>query len=103
MTDWTTHAGTAYRMPMGVTCSVHHHRSWVPIEQHHVWPLGMGGPNEPGNRVPVCANGHYATHEYLDRLIKGGGVVPWAEARHFGPKVRDLAERGWTEAGRPTK
>ena len=100
-TGWHAHAGAARRMPMGMACAVHAHRSWVPIERHHVWPLGMGGPDVAANKVAVCANGHYAVHEFMDRLIRTAGEVPWVEARHFGPKVRALAVRGWTEAGQP--
>jgi hypothetical protein len=101
VTGFHVHAGVD-RMPMGVTCAVHRHRSWVPVERHHVWPLGFGGPDTDANRVGICANGHYAVHEYLDRLISSGGRVPSDQARHFGPKVRALALSGWQQAGRPT-
>lgn len=92
---------------MDTTCSVHKHDEWVPVELHHVWPLGMGGPDKPANKVPLCANGHYATHAFIDLLIRYGvneydaPQVPWATAQHFGPKVRALALRGWNGAGRP--
>jgi len=102
VTDFHDHAGVA-RMPMGVTCHAHRHDSWVPIERHHVWPLGLGGPDVESNKVSVCANAHYSIHEYLDRLIKTGGHVPWDEGCHFGPKIRALATSGWEQAGKPTK
>lgn len=101
MTDSLAHAGhNVARMPMGTGCQVHKHRAWVPLERHHVWPLGMGGPNTDANKVTVCANGHYSIHEVIDRLIKNNGSVP--DVRHFSPKVRALALRGWTAAGKPT-
>jgi hypothetical protein len=90
------------RMPVGVLCLVHAHRAWVPIEQHHVWPLGMGGPDEPGNRISVCPNGHYMIHEFIRQLIIHSGGVPHDVSRHFGAKVRRYALRGWTEAGKPS-
>lgn len=88
------------RMPMGLSCVVHRHREWVPIERHHVWPLGMGGPDVDSNKISVCANGHYAIHEYMTRLARAGGKRPdgW---RHFSPAVRKYATQGWTEAGKP--
>jgi hypothetical protein len=94
------HAGVPRSMPMGVECAVHRHASWVPIERHHVWPLGLGGPDAAANKIPVCANGHYAIHELLDRLLKTGGQVPWEQRRHFGPKVRHYAQLGYEQAAR---
>lgn len=87
---------------MGLTCAVHSHPEWVPMERHHVWPLGMGGPDRDVNKITVCANGHYAIHAFLDLLIDHSGEVPWETARHFGKKVRDFAIRGWVQAGSPT-
>jgi hypothetical protein len=89
-------------MPMGTTCLVHRHREWVPIEKHHVWPVGMGGPNIESNKISVCANGHYSIHEFLRQLMLHNGSVPEETSRHFGPKVKKYAILGWTEAGKPT-
>jgi hypothetical protein len=88
-------------MPMGYQCAAHRHQEYVPIESHHIHPVGMGGADVPGNRVKVCANAHYATHEFIRQLMLHAGAVPWVIAQHYGPKVRDLATRGWQEAGRP--
>lgn len=88
---------------MGFGCQVHVHREWTPLDVHHVWPKGMGGPDVAANRVTVCPNAHGAIHEYIRQLIKHGGVVPPDEVHHFGRKVRVLAIRGWTEAGKPVK
>lgn len=96
-------ANAPYTMPMGTTCAVHVHTSWVPIERHHIMPLAMGGPDKPANLVSVCCNGHYAIHEFMRQLILTGGQVPWEVARHFGPKVRYYAIVGWERAGRPTR
>lgn len=93
--------GAPMTTPMSQDCAVHRHRELVPINAHHIWPMGMGGPDVPSNRVNVCANGHYAIHEYMRRLINTGGQIPWSEGRRFGRKVRALAVRGWTEAGKP--
>jgi hypothetical protein len=94
------HYGAPMTMPMGVTCAVHVHREWVPIEAHHIWPKGMGGPDTAANKISVCANGHYSIHEVIRRLIAHNGELP--DAQHFSAKVKKLAMRGWDEAGRPT-
>ena len=76
-------------------CSVHRHREGVPIEVHHVWPKGLGGPNVAANRVPLCANGHGEVHEYLALLVKGEGAVPWRTKLKYGYKVRRVAKLGY--------
>jgi hypothetical protein len=83
---------------MGRTCAAHRHREDVPIEVHHIWPLGAGGPDTRANRIALCANAHGSVHFLLDRANKLGGYpnVPWSYRRRFGPAVRKLAERGWT-------
>jgi hypothetical protein len=87
---------------MDTTCEVHRHRELVPIEVHHVHPLGQGGLNVAGNRITVCANGHFSIHALMDRLLKGNGVVAWTTRRRYGKKVRAYAQRGYEEivAGR---
>lgn len=82
---------------MGVDCQAHHHHSSVPIERHHVWPLGDGGPNIKANIVPLCANAHGLVHYLIDLCRKHGSMeaVPWEDRRHFGVTVRKLAALGW--------
>lgn len=89
-------------MPMGTNCVAHSHSEWVPIEAHHVWPRGLGGPDVSANRISICCNGHYAIHEYLRQLMIHSGTVPPELAKHFSPKVKAYAVQGWTEAGKPT-
>lgn len=86
-----------YGIRMGLVCAVHAHDCLVPVESHHIWPVGDGGPNRKSNRVDVCANGHSSIHGYLDLLIRHDGEVPWMLARMFGPKVRELAQRGYDQ------
>lgn len=82
---------------MGQNCLVHKHYSMVPIERHHVWPLGDGGPNIKENIVPLCANGHGAVHYLIDLCRKYGSMsaVPWEVRRTFGLAVRTYATIGW--------
>lgn len=81
---------------MGQECVCHHHRELVPIEKHHIWPLGMGGPDAEYNKVPVCANAHYSIHAFMDLLVKGEGAQPptW---RQYGAKVRRYARSGYSQ------
>ena len=79
---------------MGTSCWAHHHRELVPIEVHHVWPVGDGGPNVAFNKIPLCSNAHSAAHDLLDKLRKGN--VPWTVRRRYGRKVRRVAEAGYT-------
>lgn len=92
-----------YTMPMGLTCAVHKHDSWVPMEKHHILPQAMGGPSTKENLLTVCCNGHYAIHEFMRQLTLTGGQVPWEQARHYGAKVREYATRGWEQSGSPKK
>lgn len=82
-------------MRLGTDCAVHRHTSAVPLESHHVWPLGDGGPNTPKNRITVCANGHYEIHAYLDLLRIT--TPTWRQKLMFGFKVRKYAVLGWTQ------
>lgn len=103
MSDDLTDAGhAAPRMPMGITCAVHRHNTWVPMEVHHVRPIGMGGQNVAANKITVCCNGHYEIHEYIRQLMNHDGAVPGTTSRHFGWEVKAYARRGWAEAGSPT-
>jgi hypothetical protein len=78
-------------------CEVHKHRFTVPIDKHHIWPLSRGGPDEPGNIINVCANGHRRIHDYLRLLVRHKGNVPWLTKRLFGHRVRQVALRGWMD------
>lgn len=90
----TTPSGR-YGVRMGRTCAVHVHHEHVPMERHHVWPLGDGGPDVEANKITVCANGHYSIHAYLDLLVRHGGEVPWDTGKYYGPHVRSYALKGY--------
>jgi hypothetical protein len=89
-----------YGVVMDLQCAVHRHRSWVPIEVHHIWPLGDGGPNQAANKVTVCANAHYSIHALLDYYARcrDHQVAPqWVFTRKFSPRIRHLADQGWAQ------
>lgn len=76
-------------------CSVHKHRTDVPLDSHHIWPKSEGGPTVPSNLVWLCPNGHREVHEYLRLLVKLDGKVPWVKRRKYGKKTRNVAEEGF--------
>jgi hypothetical protein len=82
-------------------CDVHntHEPRPLRIVSHHIWPLGMAGPDVPTNRVQTCDAGHMNTHRLLDDLLRDGKM------RRGGSKQeRILAQRGfdrWVAAGKP--
>lgn len=86
---------------MGTECAVHRHTEWVPTNRHHVWPLGLGGPDHPSNIAVVCMNGHGAVHSLMDRmLVTPGGALPWSVRRMYGRRVRAMALAGYALAVR---
>jgi hypothetical protein len=77
----------------GHNCQAHHHRELVPIEVHHVWPLGYHGPDIASNKVPICCNAHSDTHYLLEDMLRGH---PY-DLREYGPAVRALARKGYDQ------
>jgi hypothetical protein len=49
-------------------CVADHRPAPLELEHHHVWPLGMGGPDVAANLVWLCSTAHGNVHELL-RLI----------------------------------
>lgn len=87
---------------MGTGCAVHRHRELVPLNVHHIHPLGLGGRDVPANRVTLCANAHYSVHALLDLMLDAAGPVPWPVRRRYAWRVRQIAAAGHaaTVAGR---
>lgn len=88
---------------IGCPCVAEHTPSGYVLVTHHVVPMSWGGPDVPGNRQPVCANTHDATHRLLDDYVRyhraGLGEPPWEHRRRFNPLARSMAATGW--AARP--
>lgn len=83
---------------MGTTCAAHRHREMVPMERHHVWPKGDGGPDVPSNIAVVCSNAHSGCHHLLSLMLRAydrDTTVPWTVRRRYGKGVRRLAEQGF--------
>ena len=57
-------------------CLVHKAHKPEPLRtvEHHVWPLGMDGPDVDDNKIDICDTGHYNIHTLLDLMLAGRGV-----------------------------
>lgn len=60
-------------------CVTEHRPEPLDGEWHHVWPLGMGGPDVALNRVYICPTTHTNAHEILAIMVKRKRVVTWQE------------------------
>ncbi len=79
------------------TCTIHafHRPTPVVCHRHHVWPLGMGGPDILDNIVVICPTGHANVHVLLDDMKRNGGQTAYAFRRKFAATEVRLAELGW--------
>jgi hypothetical protein len=69
------------------------------LERHHIWPLGMGGPDTSDNVAWVCPTTHTNIHELLRHIVRVG-MLTWGEvgAMYDVPVSRyafDLAHEGY--------
>ena len=78
-------------MKRGLDCAAHKHDSLVPLEDHHVHPLGYHGPDVKANKVRICANAHSDAHYMLELMLKKKAF----DAREYGGGVRAIALRGY--------
>ncbi len=63
--------------------------------RHHVWPLGLGGPDIEDNIVIICPTGHTNVHRLIDEYKAMNGNVPYSVIRRFAWSERRLAKLGW--------
>jgi hypothetical protein len=64
-------------------------------EVHHIWPLGMKGPDIPANRIVICATGHNNVHDLLSSLVRNNGFLAGDTLRRYGKADRRLAMMGY--------
>jgi hypothetical protein len=83
----------------GDQCAVHRYH-WPPVREtvlHHMWPLGMGGPDVPANLVRICPTGHSNVHRAVRAIIRN--VKPEGTRAELNLARHAITE--WTEAGKP--
>lgn len=66
-------------------------------DDHHIFPLGMGGPDTVENLIRICPNEHRQTHALLNLYVRHEGLPPVIDRRRFSLTARYLAHRGWAE------
>jgi hypothetical protein len=84
------------------TCTVHrrHHPRVHETQRHHVWPVGLEGPEHPADPagvVAVCPTGHVNIHRRLRRMLTAWltGQPPPAPHRLDDPDESRLAAAGY--------
>jgi hypothetical protein len=65
-------------------CVAEHRPTPLAYESHHIWPLGMGGPDTPANRVWLCPTAHTNAHEILRELMRRG-PLSWRDVLDLFP------------------
>lgn len=76
-------------------CVQNHNPNPMELNRHHVWPLGMGGPDSDDNVEWLCPTSHANVHELLRAYVKYEGQPPWEVRKYFSPYIRNLASRGY--------
>lgn len=60
-------------------CMATHAPAPLELEYHHIWPLGMGGPDVASNKVWLCPTAHTNVHELLRLILRSGGTLTWRQ------------------------
>lgn len=60
-------------------CVAEHRPAPLDGEFHHVWPLGMGGPDVEENLTFLCPTAHTNVHAILRLHVKADRVLTWTE------------------------
>lgn len=78
-------------------CEIHKRHDPRPHRQvlHHVWPLGLGGPDIDENQVAACDTGHYSVHTLLDAWRKAKGDPGYQVRRGYARREQELARIGY--------
>ncbi|MDM7915241.1 MAG: HNH endonuclease signature motif containing protein, partial [Candidatus Eisenbacteria bacterium] len=65
----------------GYQCQAPHCRRRSRLHSHHIWPLGLGGPDTPWNQVTVCDAHHVLIHA---GVVHVRGTAPDGLTWHMG-------------------
>lgn len=96
MTAIRTHHDTGQRC----VCVADHRPPCLELEHHHIWPLYLGGPDTPDNKIWICANTHNNTHELIRLMAKAGRYLSHSECQALQDRpvpryAHALAARGF--------
>jgi hypothetical protein len=83
----------------GDQCVVHgdHRPAVQETVVHHMWPLGMGGPDAAPNKVRICPTGHANVHRAIRAIIDG--LPPKGTRKELELARHAVSE--WIAAGKP--
>ncbi len=81
-------------------CVSDHRPSVLEYQRHHIYPMGMGGLDEPSNIVEICPTAHVNIHEMLRLMLGAGRPLGDAELSRLEPRPinrysADLARAGY--------
>ncbi len=75
------------------------------FDQHHKWPVSLGGPENPEDLLALCPSHHRRQHSLIRYLVQlAGAAEAWAVVGHFTTIERDTARYAvakWQAAGSP--
>lgn len=74
------------------------------FDQHHEFPLSLGGAADQTTMLIVCPNHHRRQHALIRYLIERKSVEEYAVMRRFTAKEQDaarMAVSSWLAAGSP--
>ncbi len=88
-------------------CVADHRPPVLEYERHHIWPLGLGGPDEDHNLVWICSTTHGNVHELMRLMFKAGRALTdyelsALEDRPVSRYAAALAREGYLLATAPT-
>lgn len=83
-------------------CCYEHRPGVMEFIEHHIVPSFMGGPDTPENRIWICPNTHYNTHEILRLLVARVGLLTYEQAKALNARpvpryAFNLALEGYQE------
>ena len=75
------------------------------FDQHHRWPVSLGGPENPNDLLILCPNHHHRQHALIRYLVEVGiGPESYTVTCHFVTLELDAARYAvdhWKAAGSP--
>ena len=84
-------------------CTSDHRPATARTQRHHLWPLGLGGPEVDATLVLLCPTTHDLVHHALRGMVRDGWA-PWAAGQgmtRYAHSIATLGWQSWDAAGRP--
>lgn len=76
-------------------CVMDHNPNPMELNEHHIWPLYLGGPDTKDNLIWLCPTTHTNVHELIREWMKFKGEPPWYVRTKFSVFTRNLAQQGY--------